>query len=67
MDTLYKYQQDKIEKQEVTIKTQKEIIEDLQQVIAILEDKLNLAYLENTILRSEIEYDVHTEQVKMEL
>jgi hypothetical protein len=56
-----------LENKDKTIKTQKEIIEDLQQVIAILEDKLNLAYLENTILRSEIEYDVHTEQVKMEL
>jgi hypothetical protein len=43
------------------------IVEDQQQLIAIMEDKLNLVYLENTILQGEKEYDAHREQVRLEL
>jgi hypothetical protein len=43
------------------------IVEDQQQLIAIMEDKLNLVYLENTILQGEKEYDAHLEQVRLEL
>ena len=50
-----------------TIEKQKAIIEDLQQLVAIMEDKINLLHLENTILQSEREYEVHEQQVQLEL
>jgi hypothetical protein len=50
-----------------TIEKQKAVIEDQQQLIAIMEDRLNLLYLENTILQGEREYEVHNEQVQLEL
>jgi len=50
-----------------TIEKQAAIIEDLQQLVAVMEDKINLLYLENTILQSEREYEVHQNQVKLDI
>jgi hypothetical protein len=50
-----------------TIEKQAAVIDDLQQLVAIMEDRLNLLYLENTILQGEREYEVHNEQVQLEL
>jgi hypothetical protein len=50
-----------------TIEKQAAVIQDLQQLVAIMEDRLNLLYLENTILQGEREYEVHNEQVQLEL
>jgi len=39
-----------------TIEKQKGIIEDLKEAIKLMEDKINLLHLENTILQSQLFY-----------